>query len=247
MIFGTLCVILGVLLFVYLTSQLTGALMQSANGGKPAYALLHFYEAAIVICFVLLEAILFIKFIPSEEDYKKKRGVGYTDTPEKKRRIPIKTLMRIIVCAILALVLILPFVSASTYTLLTEDGIKSHFFVDTKEYSWDDVSAYKVDCDSSKGLSVAFTMSDGKIYEILHGPKSATVEFDEKYDDVLEFLVEVDARLKQNGVVKNVTHMETAVSFYKSDAKLWNYVSVLTGYADIYPEGDEIPVTQAAE
>lgn len=246
LVFGTLCVIVGLFLFIFLTGQLTGALVQSLHGGKVAYAMLNFYEAAIIICFILLEAILFIKCIPNEEDYKKKRGIGYTDVEEKKRKIPVKTLLRIIICGILAVVVLLPFISANTYILVSEDGIKTHFFVDTKEYSWDEVSAYTVNCDSSKGLSVSFTMNDGKIYEVLHGPKSATAEFDGKYTDVLEFLVDIDAKLKLNeNINKNVTHMETAVAFYKNDNDgLWEYVSILTGYSEIYPEGDELPVTQ---
>jgi len=244
LVFGTLAVIAGLLLFIFLTGQLTGLLMESANGDSAAYALLHFNEPAIVICFLLLEAILFIKFIPNEEDYSKKRGVGYQE-PQKQRKIPIKSLLRIIICCILAVVLILPLLSANIYTLISEDGIKSHFIVDTQEYSWDDVSEYKVDCDDSRGLSVTFTMNDGNAFEVLHGPKSATKEFSDKYDDTLAFLVDIDARLRAKGITKNVTHMETAVAFYQSgEKKLWKYVSVLTGYSEIYPDGDELPVSE---
>lgn len=244
LVFGTLAVIAGLLLFIFLTGQLTGLLMESANGDSAAYALLHFNESAIVICFVLLEAILFIKFIPNEEDYDKKRGVGYQE-PLKQRKVPTKSLLRIIICCALAVVLVLPFFSAGIYTLVSEDGIKSHFIVDTKEYSWDDVTAYKVDCDSSRGLSVNFTMNDGSTFEVLHGPKSATKKFSDKYDDTLAFLVDIDTRLKAKGITKNVTHMETAVAFYKGgEQELWEYVSVLTGYSEIYPDGDELPVTE---
>ena len=243
LVLGTLGVILGMVLFIFLTGQLTGLLMQSVNGGKAAYALLHFNEAAIIICFVLLEAVLFIKFIPNEEDYKKKRGIGYVTPEENKRKIPTKTILRFVLIGIAAVILFLPFLSASTYTLVSEDGIKSHFFVDTKEHSWDDVVAYKVDCDSSKGLSMSFTMDDGSTYEVLHGPKSTTIEFDEQYGDTLEFLVEIDAGLKARGLVPNTPHMETAVEFYKN-TELWEYVAVLTGYADIYPEEFKTTETQ---
>ena len=244
LVLGTLGVILGILVFIYLMGQLTGLLMQAVNGGKAAYGLLHFSEAAIVICFVLLEAVLFIKFIPNEEDYKEKRGIGYVTSKESKPKIPTKTILRFVMIGIAALIVLLPFVSANTYTLVSEDGIKSHFFFDLKEYSWDDVAAYKVDCDSSKGLSMSFTMEDGSTYEVLHGTKSATVEFDEKYDDTLEFLVEIDAKLKARGLVPNTPHMETAVEFYKNN-DLWEYVAVLTGYAELYPE--EFITTEAQQ
>ena len=246
MVLGTLCVIIGILLYILISTRLTGMLVQGAHGDSVAYALLPLSYPCILVVFILLEAILFIRYIPSEEDYQKSRPFSAKPVAGEKKNMPTKKKLNILTAALAVAVLLCTVVSANTYTVVSEDGITPHFFVDTAHYGWDRVSSYKVDCDSSKGLSVTFTMDDGNSFEVLQNPTSSTASFTEKYDTPLAMLVDIDAYLRERSIPNNAAHIETARAFYEDEfPSLWKYVKVLTGYVDIYPEGDELPLETA--
>ena len=132
------------------------------------------------------------------------------------------------------------------YRLVTADGISEYFFVETKSYEWKQVTGYTVDCDNDNdGLSVTFTMRDGKQYEILQGVNSTTEAFDKTYTSVTHFAYDVDQRMTELQVPRNTRHMERAVTLYR-DHPLWPYVSKLIGYVELVPQPDETAeVTEA--
>jgi hypothetical protein len=159
--------------------------------------------------------------------------------------MPLRTKW-LITAGMLACVVIAGAVCVNTYRLVTPTGIRSYCFAETSSYDWKQVSAYTIDCDSEDGLSVTFTMRDGKKYEILQGVNSTTAEFDGQYTSVTHFAADIDEHMVALQVPRNVKHMERAVNFYLSREGLWPYVSKLIGYAELVPEPDETaPVTEA--
>jgi hypothetical protein len=150
-----------------------------------------------------------------------------------------KRTLWLITGGLLAAVVITGAISVNSYKLVTPDGIRSYFFVETKSYQWKQVTGYTIDCENENdGLSVTFTMRDGKQFEILQGVNSTTEKFDEQYTSVTHFAYDLDQRMVELQVPRNARHVERAAKLYK-DTTLWPYVQKLIGYAELVPEPDE--------
>ena len=139
--------------------------------------------------------------------------------------------------------------AVNSYKLVTPDGVSTYFFAETNSYQWKQVSSYTIASDDDNGLSVTFTMRDGKQFEILQGVNSTTEKFDGQYTSVTHFAADLDDEMAALQVPRNVKHMERSVKLYK-DTTLWPYVSRLIGYVELVPEPDETvaetePATEA--
>ena len=156
-----------------------------------------------------------------------------------------KRTLWLITAGLLAGVVVTGAVSVNTYRLVTPEGVRSYFFVETASYEWKQVSSYTIDCENEDdGLSVTFTMRDGKKYEILQGVNSATKAFKEQYTSVTHFAADVDDQMMALQVPRNVKHIERAVKVYRGH-KLWPYVEKLIGYVELSPMPDEtLPETE---
>ena len=244
LILGTLGVIAGVAVFTFLTGQITGALVEARYGGTATYVLLTASIPCIAICFVLLEAILFLQYIPGEGDYPKDQNVRQPMLNQPKMPTYSKKAIHLICLGLLGAIVLCGFVSANTYTVVSEEGISSRFLVETSHYKWHQVTSYTIDCDGDKGLSVTYTMRDGKKFEVLQNTVSATKTFKEQYGSTTAYALHIDIMLQDMQISKNVRHIETAVSFYRNDLpEVWDYVSKLIGYEAVVPLPDELPET----
>ena len=248
LIVGSVLALIATGLYVLAVSLLTGAVIEARHGGEVAYALMKSVTPSygvVMLCFYGILAIWY--FTPTEEE-KKKQAAGLAPMLNEKQRdegVSKKTLW-LITGGLLAAVLVTGAVAVNNYRLVTEDGIREYFFVETKSYEWKQVTSYTVDCENDDdGLSVTFTMRDGKQYEILQGVNSATDTFKEKYTSVTHFAYELDLRMTDLQVPRNVRHVERAVKLYRDHA-LWPYVSKLIGYVELVPQPDEtVEVTEA--
>lgn len=261
LIVGTLAVIVGTILFAVVTGKVTELVINARHGGEAVYALMTASIPCIVITFLLLNCILILLYLPGENPQDKNRTGEKQFTPMlgEKPKTPSIGNKRVISWAVAGMavaVIAVGAVSANTYTLVSaEDGITTHCFVDLRHYGWDEVGRYNIDCDNSKGLSVTFTMKDGKKIEILQGTVSATKEFHASYREMskdddpagigatLAYAVDIDKRLSEQGVLRDVSHFERAVSFYQGNDAMWPYVSELIGYGELFPIED----TETAE
>jgi hypothetical protein len=248
LIVGTLAVMAGVAIFTFLTGQITGALVEARYGGTNTYVLLTASVPCIAVCFVLLEAILFLQYIPGEGDYAKDQNLRQPMLNQPKMPTYSKKVINLICLGILGVVVLCGFVSANTYTVVSDEGISSRFFVETSNYKWHQVTSYTIDCDGNKGLSVTYTMRDGKKFEVLQNTVSATKTFKEQHGSATAYALHVDTMLQELQISKNVRHMETAVSFYRNKMPdTWVYVSKLIGYEAVIPLPDEVPETTETE
>ena len=235
--FGT---ILATALFVWIVSLTTGAVIEARHGDEAAYALLSMQLPCYTFAFVLFNAILALWYIAPSEEEVRAQNKGLSPMLGQKEAHAMSTGTKwLITAGLLAGVVLAGAVSVNTYRLVTPHGVSSYFFVETKSYEWKQVSAYTIDCDDDDGLSVTFTMRDGEQYEILQGVNSATAKFKEQYTSVTHFAADIDERMMELQIPRNVRHMEKAVKFYKSYEGLWPYVSKLIGYTELMPEPDE--------
>ncbi|MBQ3507294.1 MAG: hypothetical protein IJA91_01985 [Clostridia bacterium] len=253
LIVGCFATILATALFVWLVSLITGAIIESLHGDEAAYALMSLTIPCYTVAFVLFNAILALWYIaPTEEEVRaQNKGLSPMLGQKEARAMSVGTKW-LITAVILIGAVLAGAVAANTYRLVTPHGVSSYFFVETKSYEWRQVSAYTIDCDSEDGLSVTFTMRDGKQYEILQGVNSATDKFKEQYTSVTHFAADIDEEMVALQVPRNVRHIEKAVKFYKGYEGLWPYVSKIIGYAAIMPEPDEtvaetLPGTEETE
>ena len=238
----------GLGLFILITGRVTGALVEARYGGTATYVLLTASVPCIAICFVLLEAILFLQYIPGEGDYAEKEGSRRPMLNQRKTPAYSKKTIHLICLGLLCAIVLCGFISANTYTVVSDEGISTHFFAETSSYKWHQVTSYTIDCDSDKGLSVTYTMRDGKKFEVLQNTVSTTKAFDEQYPSTTAYTLHIDEMLQELQVGKNVRHIETAVSFYRNDMpELWKYVEKLIGYEAVVPQPDEVPDTTVAE
>ena len=240
LIAGSLLVSVIGILFMVGVSRLTGIVIESRHGGEPAYALMTSLETCYLVAGALFVGILGLwYFAPTEEEVQKQNQRLTPMLGQKEAHAMKASTKWLITGGMLAGVILTGLIAVNSYRLVTHDGIRTYFFVETNSYEWKQVSAYTIDCDTEDGLAVTFTMRDGKQYEILRGVNSTTAKFDEQYTSVTHFAADLDENMVALQVPRNVKHMERAVNFYRSYEGLWPYVSKLIGYAELVPEKDE--------
>ena len=241
LIVGSLLALLATGIYVLIVAFMTGIVIETRHGGEVAYALMKSVTPSYGIAMLCFYGILAIwYFSPTEEEKKKTPGGLAPMLGEKTRDDGVsKRTLWMITGGLLLAAVITGAVAVNHYRLVTADGISEYFFVETKSYEWKQVTGYTVDCDNDNdGLSVTFTMRDGKQYEILQGVNSTTEAFDKTYTSVTHFAYDLDQRMTELQVPRNTRHMERAVSLYR-DHPLWPYVSKLIGYVELVPEPDE--------
>jgi hypothetical protein len=240
LIVGCFATIAATLVFVVTVLLLTRVTIESRHGGEAAYALLTAFKSCYPIVFSLFLGILALWYMaPTEAEVQAQRKGLSPMLGQKETHAMSAGTKWLITGALLAGVLVTGAVAVNTYRLVTPDGIRTYCFVETKSYEWKQVTAYTIDCDDSNGLSVTFTMRDGKKFEILQGVNSTTEKFDEQYTSVTHYAYDVDLHMVELEVPRNVRHMERAVKFYQDREGLWPYVSRLIGYVELVPEPDE--------
>ncbi len=238
---GTLLALLATGLYVLLVSFLTGALIEARHGDEVAYALMNIVTPSYGYAMLFFFGILAVwYFTPTEEELKKQnQGLApMLGQRQKSEALPKRTLWLITAGLLLAAV-VTGAVAVNSYKLVTPEGVRSYFFVETSSYEWKQVTGYTIDCENDNdGLSVTFTMRDGKQFEILQGVNSTTEKFDEQYTSVTHFASDLDEKMVALQVPRNVRHIERAVKLYREHA-LWPYVRRLIGYEELIPEPDE--------
>ena len=245
---GAILITLASFAYVLLVSFLTGALIEARHGDEVAYALMDIVTPSYGYVSLFFIAILAIwAFTPTEEELKKQNQGLSPMLGQKKSEGLSKRSLWLITGGLLAAVVITGAISINTYKLVTPEGIRSYFFVETKSYEWKQVTGYTIDCENDNdGLSVTFTMRDGKQFEILQGVNSTTEKFDRQYTSVTHFASELDDEMAALQVPRNVRHMERAVKLYREHA-LWPYVERLIDYEELVPEPDETVEETAGE
>ena len=248
LIVGSILALLATGVYVLVVAVLTGAVIEARHGGKVAYALMKWITPSYGIAMLCFYGILAIWYFTPTAEEVKKQNMGLAPMLNEKRSddsVSKKTLW-LITGGLLAAVVVTGAVAVNNYRLVTHDGIHEYFFVETKSYEWKQVTGYTVDCENDNdGLSITFTMRDGKQYEILQGINSTTEKFDEQYTSVTHFAYDLDQRMVELQVPRNTRHMERAVKLYRDHA-LWPYVSKLIGYVELVPQPDETAeVTEA--
>ena len=242
LIVGSLIALALTVLFIVLTSLLTGVLIEARHGGEVAYALMTIVTPCYGVAMMLFYAILAVWYIaPSESEVQEKsRGLSPMLGQSEAKAFSKKKLW-IITAALSAGVLMTGLVAVNTYKLVTPDGFSSYFFLRVDHHGWDEVTGYAVDCDSDKGLTMTFTTKDAKKTEILSGVVSTTKAFDEVYDSTLHFADTIHGRLQNASVPCRVSTSayNKAVKFYRNSEALWGYVADIIDYAEILPEPDE--------
>ena len=238
---GCTLAILGAGLYVLAVSLLTGALIEARHGDEAAYALMNIVTPSYGYALLFFIAILAIwYFTPTEEELKKQNnGLAPMLGQKQQGEALSKRTLWLITGGLLAAVVVTGAISVNSYKLVTPEGIRSYFFVETKSYEWKQVTGYTIDCENENdGLSVTFTMRDGKQFEILQGVNSTTERFDGQYTSVTHFAYDLDQRMVELQVPRNARHVERAAKLYK-DTTLWPYVQKLIGYVELVPEPDE--------
>lgn len=237
---GAVLITLASFVYVLLVSFLTGAVIEARHGDEVAYALMNIVTPSYGYVSLFFIAILAIwAFVPTEEELKKQNQGLSPMLGQKQSEGLSKRSLWLITGGLVAAVVVTGAISINTYKLITPDGIRNYFFVETKSYEWKQVTGYTIDCENENdGLSVTFTMRDGKQIEILQGVNSTTEKFDEQYTSVTHFAYDLDQRMVELQVPRNARHVERAAKLYK-DTTLWPYVQKLIGYAELVPEPDE--------
>ena len=240
LIVGCFATIMATALFVVGVLLLTRVIIQARHGEEAAYALMTAFKSCYPIAFSLFLGILALWYIAPSEAEVQEQNRKLTPMLGKKEVHAMSAGTKwLITGAFLAGVLLTGAVAANTYRLVTPDGIRTYCFVETKSYEWKQVTTYTIDCDDSNGLSVTFTMRDGKQFEILQGINSTTEKFDEQYTSITHFAADIDQRMMGLEVPRNVRHFDLAVKFYQSYEGLWPYVSQIIDYKPLNAEPDE--------
>lgn len=240
LIIGTILAFVGTGIYVLLSGWITSLVINGSLGGRTAYALLTASLPCMYIVFFLLDGVLIVNYLPSSPEPDENEQAPMLGQ-RKSQGFRAKT-ARLVSIILVAAIVPVTMVSAGTFRTVSDEGISLSFcFIQTGEYQWEQVSYYELACDNSKGLSMTFTMRDGKTVEILHGTASSPDSFKEKYDSKEAFAVDIAARMAELQIPcktfeRASTHnklKEAARTFYKGNEKLWPHIKQLVGYEEV--------------
>lgn len=242
---GAVLGVIATALFLPIAGQLASFIVNRTLEGQTGYVMLSAAEGCIMAASLFLFAILVLHYFDGSDKKQEQAPLG-AEEPKKYKFLGTKLATWVATGALFLCVVACAFVYATTYRTVTTEGISTTYcyFITTDEYEWKQVSSYKVDCDEDKGLSVTFTMRDGTQIEILQSAHSAPRSFHEQYDCKEAFALDLIEMLEEEyQITRNVSHMELAVNFYKSDAELWPYVKAILGYDELVPGEGEVAET----
>ncbi len=246
---GSLLALLGTVGVIFLITLITGKVIEARHGGEVAYALMTVTKPCYGILLLLFYGILAVWYMSPTKAEMEQQAKEYAPMLGQRKKaendaLPRRTLWLITAGMVIGIIATSA-VCINTYKLITPDGIRSYCFVETKRYEWKQVSAYTIDCEADSGLSVTFTMRDGKQYEILRGVNSATEKFRSEYTSVTHFATVIDDKMQELQVPDNVRHYDMAVKFYQDYEGLWPYVAKLINHVESVPLPDEtLPETE---
>ncbi len=209
---GTIAVIVGVVLFSLFSSLINKALISARFGNSTDCALLPLSLAIIAVAFVLFEVIFVI--------WQIWLGSKGTDKESKIKKVLFITS---VIC--LSLILLLPVISACTYTKLSDDGISKVFFGEYRSYELDsDISRCTLACDSSGKLTFTVTMTDGEKIELLGTVNSCGTGFIEKYENLYGYAAYLCEKLSEKGYPPRVVGEEYMASYKESYPEIWRHL-----------------------
>ena len=246
LVLGSLLALLATGIYILVVSLLTRTVIETRHGNEAVYAIMTFVKTSYTLVLILFYAILALWYVAPSQEEVDRQGQHFGDTNKTVKALSRGKLW-LISGGIFLLVVLCGAISLNTYSVVSDEGIRTYCFVETGRYDWEDVSAYSVDCDKSEGLSVTFSMRGGKQFEILHGINSATAKFKASYTSITHFAAELDKRL----MTATDTHAvpprnmssaayDRAVSFYRENyPDLWPHVARLIGYEELVLSPDE--------
>ncbi len=254
LVLGSLLALLGTGIYAVVIGLLTRVYIEARHGDEAAYALMSATLGSCAVVLILFYIILAVWYISPTQAEIDRQNRSLSTAPGGHNHQEAKAMPRsrlwLITGVLLVGVVLCGAVSLNIYKLVTPEGVRTYFFAETGRYAWSDVSAYSLDCDDSKGLSVTFTMSDGKQVkqiEILQGTNSATDAFEERYGSILQFAAEMDEQLMNptDGSLVPPRNMSSsgydrAVNFYRDRyTDVWPYVAQMIGYTELDMSDDE--------
>lgn len=220
-ILGTLCVVLGVVLYALLSSQISKILVRTRFGADSACAILTLTVVGYAVAFVLYEVVFVLRQVQLSQ-----KAAGRDDEGGKLAR-----LFRIAAVGAVCLSLLFSIVVANTFVALREDSISKVCFVETKSYRWDDrcdVLRYNFACDESGALTCSVIMKDGEQIDVLGGVTTVSDAFAEQFDTSKVSLLSYAAYLSEQFdesefiIEKKISGIEHMEAFYKQDhPEIW--------------------------
>ncbi len=212
-ILGTLAIIAAVAVYAVLSSLLNNLVITLRLGDKNECALLSLSLIGVFIAFVLFDII----FIVWQWRLAKKGSEGYAKTDR---------LFKIVLAVCLSAVVIFPFISANTYTSLSEDRISKVFFAEYKSYDIDtDISRCTLACTSDGALSYTLTMSDGERIELFGSVSSCGDGFVERYENLYGYASEITEGLRERGITPRIIGEQYMQDGYRdSHPEVWKYL-----------------------
>ncbi len=224
-IIGTLIVLIATAGLVMLTSMLFGNVFSLIfPDGIYCATLTSLYVCAFVY-FILLETLfLLIPTVRDKENIPQKRKIA--------KRLP-----GILIAICVVGILLTAFLSTGVSNAYSDKGVQCVFFAPTKEYTWDDVRFYTVECTEQNGFNMILTMQDGKTFSFLNTVNSATDGFRDAYGDLYGYAVYVDKTLGNLNISRTVRGASLMETYYKEAyPEVWEKIlTILTSRGELAP------------
>ncbi len=211
-ILGTLAVAVGVVLFSLFSSFVNKLFISTRFANNADCALLPLSLMIIGAAFVLFEVIFIIWQI-----WLGSRG------GEKESKIKRVFLIVSVIC--LSLILLLPIVSACTYTKLSENTISKVCFVQYKSYDLEkEMSRCTLACDEGGKLTFTVTMTDGEKIELLGTVNSCGTGFIDKYENLYGYAAYLSEMLSSKGYPPRIIGEEYMTSYKEAHPEVWTHL-----------------------
>ena len=225
-IFGTLLVVVAVVVFAIISSLINRLFAYIGFGTEAAGGLYPLSQITILVAFIAFEAVFILWLFKGA-----KNATG--DREEIKK---LAKLTKIVTVIAIVVPLLFSVVSANVYTKCSEKSISKVVFATTKEYRWDDrcdVLCYNLTIDNEGNTGFTVMMNDGEVVDLFKNTNSCSASFKEKFES------------DKSGLWGYASYLakDFATSCYLIEGRITGYEyleKVEQSYPDIYPYVKEI-------
>ncbi len=215
-VLGTLCIIIGVIIYAVVSSLVSNLFISLRFGNASECALLSLSFTGIIVAFIAFDII----FIVWQLKLMKRGEEG-----EAKFNKIFK--LTLIIC--LCVVILFPIISANTFTKLDEASISKVFFIEYRTYDIStDITHATLACNADGNLTYTVTMRDWERVELFGSVNSCGDAFIDEYENLYGYAAYLTKRLSENGQTIRIIGKEYMETHYKdAHPEIWKYIEVM--------------------
>lgn len=218
-VIGTLVVIAAMFCLMVITGSLAPIVLRWHVGDAPAMMTMPLFAYCIFADFILLE-VIFLMFQPGIAKFMDDEKLP---APGEKKKLPLRTIIGIVCCALLLCSVLL---APSVCNVMTEQGVDTYVLFKTGSHAWEDIPLYELTFSEQNGLELYLYFAKDDKIPMFGAVNSINTAFEEKYGSIYGFACHIKEMAIENEWNFKVENRE-GIEYYFKDSAYWEYIEKL--------------------